>query len=64
MLNVKKMLNLAAKNGMTLKDLSKRADVSMGTLNRIVRHGKRVQLPTIGRLAEALGCEPSYLLED
>ncbi len=63
-LNRKRLTDLIARNGLSLVELASRADVCVSTLNRIVKHGKRAQLPTIGRIAEALGCEPSYLLED
>ncbi len=63
-LNQKRLADLIAKNGMSLLDLAEKSDVCITTLNRILKHGKRAQLPTIGRLAEALGCEPSYLMEE
>lgn len=64
MINKKNLINLMAKQGWTIAELSEKADVGTVTLNRILKHGARAQLATIGRLAEALGCEPSYLLED
>ena len=64
MLNTKKLMNLIAKQGWTIAELSEKADVGTVTLNRILKHKTRAQLATIGRIAEALGCEPSYLLED
>ena len=63
MLNLKNLKSLIAKNGFTLLELSEASGVGLSTLNRIL-HGKKAQLATIGRLANALGCEPSYLLTD
>lgn len=63
-LNRKKLTDLIAKSGMSLAELAEKANVCITTLNRIVRHGKNAHLTTIGRIAEALGCEPSYLLSD
>lgn len=64
MLNRKNFLNLFAKSGMTIDELAERAGVGAVTINRILKHRKKAQLATIGRLASALGCEPSYLLTD
>lgn len=64
MLDRKKLMSLIAKSGFTIDELANKANVGTVTLNRIIRHGKRAQLATIGRLADALGCEPEYLLKD
>ena len=47
----------------TKKALAEAAQVSQPTLNRIMR-GQRVNLRTISKLANALKCSPSELMED
>lgn len=64
MFNRKNFLNLFAKSGLTIEELAQKAGVGTVTINRILKHGKKAQMATIGRLANALGCEPEYLLKD
>lgn len=50
------------KRGMTQTALSARSGVSLGTINRIERHGRKPFGVTVGKLAEALGVDPLVLL--
>ena len=55
---------LLKKAGMSQGELSRRSDLSMSTVNRIATNKtERVDLATLDKMSEVLGCEPGDLLK-
>ena len=58
-----RLRRLLAKAGMSQGELSRRSGVSLSTVNRVATNNTtRVDLDTLDRLSEALGCEPGDLI--
>lgn len=47
----------------SIKELAKVSGVSINTLSRS-NNGGTVKIPTLGRIAKALNCDPAELLEN
>ena len=62
-LNIEKLSLAQARAGLSAKDIQREASISNVTLSRI-RNGRQTPRPqTIGRLAKALGVDPSEIIE-
>ncbi|MBO6179495.1 MAG: helix-turn-helix transcriptional regulator [Selenomonadaceae bacterium] len=46
------------------KSLARRAGVSVGTVNRILRKNSKVNTDTLGKLSKALNIPPASLLKE
>ena len=58
----KKLVNLMADRGLTQADLAEKAGISRTAVYGVMK-GRRPTLPTLGKIARALGVKPSELLE-
>ena len=59
--DVEKLLELRVNQGLTQRDLARKAGISNATLSKI-EHGRNTRPPTLKKLADALGVEPVDLL--
>ena len=58
-----RLRRLLEKAGISQGELSRRSGISLSTVNRIATNSTtRVDLETLDRLSEALGCEPGDLI--
>ena len=51
-----------ADNGLTTSALAQHSKITLQTIYA-AKKGKNIRIPTLTKLAEALGCKPSDLLE-
>lgn len=58
-----KLLDLIASKGMTQAELADKAGLSRASVNKLLKHGSKPRLDTLGRIAKALGVKPSELLD-
>ena len=58
----KKLVNLMADKGLTQADLAEKAGISRTAVYGVMK-GRRPTLPTLGKIARALGVKPSELLD-
>lgn len=59
-----RLRELVHKLGISQSELSRRSGVAFATINRLCTNAtERVDLATLDRLSEALGCEPGELVE-
>jgi DNA-binding Xre family transcriptional regulator len=64
-MDTKKLKNLMAKKGFTVRGLAKAAGVPRNTIQLKLSNPKRkTTLKSVGKIAAALGVEPVDLLED
>ncbi len=61
MIDGQRIKNLAKQKNLTLKDISDRTSMNLGTLYNIVHTGK-TSLSTVNKIAEALGVTTDYLM--
>lgn len=58
-----KLLDLIASKGMTQAELADKAGLSRASVNKLLKHGSKPRLDTLGKIAKALGVKPSELLD-
>ena len=58
----KKLVNLMADRGLTQADLAEKAGISRTAVYGVMK-GRRPTMPTLGKIARALGVKPSELLD-
>ena len=58
----KKLVNLMADKGMTQAELADKAGLSRTAIYSVMK-GRKPTLPTLGKIAKALGVKPSELLD-
>ena len=58
----RKLVNLMADKGLTQADLAEKAGISRTAVYGVMK-GRRPTLPTLGKIARALGVKPSELLD-
>lgn len=63
-IDVRKLEILQAKCCMTVKEMKEKADISHGTYLRIINGSTRIAPLTVGKIAKALNCDVTELLED
>ncbi len=59
----KKLVNLMADKNMTQAELADRAGLSRASVNKLLKHGSKPRLDTLGKIAKVLGVKPSELLD-
>ena len=64
MFDYMELRNQMALHGLGLKALSEKSGVSIDTLTRILNHGRKPTIVTIGKIAAALGISPKDLLKE
>ena len=62
-MNRVKLLDLIASKNMTQAELADKAGLSRASVNKLLKHGRKPTLPTLGKIAKALGVKPSELLD-
>ena len=58
----RKLVNLMADRGLTQADLAEKAGISRTAVYGVMK-GRRPTMPTLGKIARALGVKPSELLD-
>ncbi len=58
----RKLVNLMADKGLTQADLAEKAGISRTAVYGVMK-GRRPTMPTLGKIARALGVKPSELLD-
>ena len=58
----RKLVNLMADKGLTQADLAEKAGISRTAVYGAMK-GRRPTMPTLGKIARALGVKPSELLD-
>ena len=61
-MNKRKLIDLMADKGLTQADLAEKAGISRTAVYGVMK-GRRPTMPTLGKIARALGVKPSELLE-
>lgn len=61
-MNRKKLFALTAGKGLTQADLADKAGLSRTAIYGVMK-GRKPRLPTLGKIAKALGVKPSELLD-
>lgn len=61
-MNKRKLIDLMADKGLTQADLAEKAGISRTVVYGVMK-GRRPTMPTLGKIARALGVKPSELLE-
>lgn len=60
---VPRLRQLREREALTMRELAQAAGVALGTVYRL-EHGKPAELPTVRKLAAALGVRPHELMEE
>ena len=63
-MNKTMLINLLAEKGLTQANLAEKTGLSRAGVNKMLNHGTRPRLDTLGKLARVLGVKPSELLQD
>ena len=58
-----KLIDLMADKGLTQADLADKAGLSRTAIYGVMTKGRKPRLPTLGKIAKALGVKPSELLD-
>jgi len=59
----RKLVDLMADKGLTQAELADKAGISRPIVNKLVKHGGKPRLDTLGKIAKVLGVKPSELLD-
>ena len=62
-MNRVKLLDLIASKNMTQAELADKAGLSRTSVNKLLKHGSKPRLDTLGKSAKVLGVKPSELLD-
>lgn len=63
-MNKTMLINLLAEKGLTQANLAEKTGLSRTAVNKMLNHGTRPRLDTLGKLARVLGVKPSELLQN
>ena len=62
-MNRVKLLDLIASKNMTQAELADKAGLSRASVNKLLKHGSKLRLDTLGKITKVLGVKPSELLD-